>query len=35
MSVCPIDCIIKDPEHEEDHATLYAKFVKLVETNQI
>ena len=35
MSVCPIDCIIKDPEHEEDHDTLYAKFVKLVQNNQI
>ncbi len=30
VSVCPIDCIITDPEREEDHATLYAKFVKLV-----
>jgi len=35
MSVCPIDCIIKDPEHEEDRDTLYAKFVKLVQDNQI
>ncbi len=35
VSVCPIDCIIKDPEHDEDQATLYAKFVKLVQTDQI
>jgi len=31
VSVCPIDCIITDPERVEDRDTLYAKFVKLVQ----
>ena len=35
MQVCPIDCIIKDPERQEDYDTLYAKFVKLVEAEQL
>ena len=29
VSVCPIDCIINDPEHVEDEDTLLAKFFKM------
>ncbi|SHI11039.1 YfhL family 4Fe-4S dicluster ferredoxin [Ferrimonas marina] len=29
ISVCPIDCIEKDPEHLEDDDTLMAKFLIL------
>lgn len=27
--VCPIDCIIKDPDWQEDAATLTAKYAKI------
>lgn len=27
--VCPIDCIIKDPDWQEDTATLSAKYAKI------
>ncbi|CAH0532824.1 Ferredoxin YfhL [Vibrio stylophorae] len=29
MSVCPIDCIMVDPEHVESEAQLFDKYVKL------
>ena len=29
VSVCPIDCIIKDPNIVEDEETLLAKFIKM------
>ena len=29
VEVCPVDCIIKDPEHEESAAQLKAKYEKL------
>ncbi|MCF6253825.1 MAG: YfhL family 4Fe-4S dicluster ferredoxin [Thiomicrorhabdus sp.] len=35
ISVCPLDCIITDPEREEDKETLYQKFEKLVQDNKI
>ncbi len=35
ISVCPLDCIITDPEREEDKETLYQKFEKLVEDDKI
>ena len=35
MSVCPIDCIVEDPDRREDRETLYAKFVRLVESGQV
>ncbi len=35
ISVCPLDCIITDPERVEDQDTLYAKFVELVESDKI
>lgn len=35
ISVCPLDCIITDPEREEDKETLFQKFEKLVEDDKI
>ncbi len=35
ISVCPLDCIITDPDRVEDQDTLYAKFVDLVENDKI
>jgi len=35
ISVCPLDCIITDPEREEDTDTLFQKFEKLVQDNKI
>jgi ferredoxin len=29
ISVCPVDCILKDPDHEESRDELLAKFNKL------
>ena len=29
VEVCPVDCIITDPDHEEDQDTLQAKYEKL------
>jgi len=29
MAVCPVDCILKDPDNEESHDELLAKFAKL------
>ncbi|KAF0190632.1 MAG: 4Fe-4S ferredoxin [Gammaproteobacteria bacterium] len=29
VEVCPVDCIPKDPDRVEDHATLYARFLHL------
>ena len=29
VEVCPVDCIPKDPDHEEDHDTLYQKYLTL------
>ena len=29
MEVCPVDCISKDPEHVEDQAGLYEKYLQL------
>ncbi len=30
VEVCPVDCIPKDPEHIEDHDTLYQKYLLLI-----
>ncbi len=35
ISVCPIDCIITDPDHIEDKETLYQKFEQLVQDDKI
>ncbi len=35
ISVCPIDCIITDPDHVEDKETLYQKFEQLVQDDKI
>lgn len=35
ISVCPVDCIITDPEKIEDNETLMAKFENLVLSNKI
>jgi len=29
IAVCPVDCILKDPDHEESRDQLLAKFNKL------
>lgn len=29
IAVCPVDCILKDPEHEESNGELLIKFNKL------
>lgn len=29
LKVCPVECIIKDPERPEDPGSLYEKFLKL------
>ncbi len=29
VEVCPVDCIPKDPEHEESYETLYAKYQRI------
>lgn len=34
VAMCPVDCIPKDPDHAEDHATLMAKFRTLTRTQQ-
>jgi ferredoxin len=35
ISVCPIDCIITDPDRVEDKETLYQKFEQLVQDDRI
>lgn len=35
ISVCPLDVIIKDPQHIESAETLYEKFKQLVNANKI
>jgi len=35
ISVCPLDVIIKDPQHVENRETLYEKFKQLVNANKI
>ncbi len=35
ISVCPLDVIIKDPQHIESQETLYEKFKHLVNANKI
>ncbi|WP_019556163.1 YfhL family 4Fe-4S dicluster ferredoxin [Thiomicrorhabdus arctica] len=35
ISVCPIDCIITDPERIEDKESLYQKFEQLVQDDKI
>ncbi len=30
MEVCPVDCISKDPDHEEDQKKLYDKYLRLI-----
>ena len=30
VDICPVDCIPKDPKHPEDHASLLAKYARLV-----
>ena len=29
VEVCPVDCIPKDPEHEENYEQLYAKYLRI------
>ncbi len=29
VEVCPVDCIPKDPEHEESYEQLYDKYLKI------
>jgi ferredoxin len=29
LKVCPVECIVKDPDNPEDRDTLYRKFLKL------
>ncbi|MCG7871922.1 MAG: YfhL family 4Fe-4S dicluster ferredoxin [Candidatus Thiodiazotropha lotti] len=29
VEVCPVDCIPKDPEHEESYEQLYSKYLKI------
>ncbi|MGZ8219421.1 YfhL family 4Fe-4S dicluster ferredoxin [Methylomagnum sp.] len=29
IEVCPVECIIKDPDHVEDRDALHAKFLRL------
>lgn len=29
VEVCPVDCIIPDPDRREDRATLYQKYLRL------
>ena len=31
-AVCPVDCIIKDPDHRETGEDLHRKFLKLMES---
>lgn len=35
ISVCPLDVIIKDPNHQEDQDRLYQKFKDLIQANKI
>jgi ferredoxin len=30
VEVCPVDCIPKDPDHEETHDQLYEKYLRLM-----
>jgi ferredoxin len=30
MEVCPVDCIEKDPQHQEDQKALYDKYLHLI-----
>ncbi|PPD30070.1 MAG: ferredoxin [Methylomonas sp.] len=30
IEVCPVDCISKDPDHVEDQAGLYEKYIRLI-----
>lgn len=34
VAVCPVDCIPQDPEHEEDHTMLFAKYLALTAAGQ-
>ncbi|MCG8015070.1 MAG: YfhL family 4Fe-4S dicluster ferredoxin [Candidatus Thiodiazotropha sp. 'RUGA'] len=29
VEVCPVDCIPKDPDHEESYEALYSKYLKI------
>ena len=31
--VCPVECIIQDPDREESHDALYARYLKLMTDN--
>lgn len=35
VEVCPVDCIIKDPDNPEDRDKLYGKFLKLTEAGAL
>jgi ferredoxin len=35
ISVCPLNCIVTDPERVEDQQTLYQKFEQLVRDDKI
>jgi ferredoxin len=34
VQVCPVDCIPRDPEHEETHEALLQKYARLCGTSQ-
>lgn len=33
IKVCPVECIILDPNHPEDHDTLYRKYLHLTQAS--
>ena len=35
MAVCPVDCIIKDPDRVEDKDSLYQKYLALIAGHEI
>jgi ferredoxin len=34
IKVCPVECIIHDPDHPEDHDTLYSKYLHLTQASK-
>ena len=34
VEVCPVDCIIKNPDQEEDYEALYAKYLRITEQSE-
>ncbi len=31
VEVCPVDCIVPDPDRREDHKTLYQRYLRLTQ----